>query len=141
MSKHRNKRVEQEINEILERSDLGDSEPAPNRRYRPSRKKVSVDAPRRALGRVPSGIAWLAGIFGFAILAILIADTSRTLAYVFAIASILVLFSPLLFWSRPAPVDSQQKEWRGRVIQLPPRQEGLIGKLKYKVWEIRNRSR
>jgi hypothetical protein len=52
-----------------------------------------------------------------------------------------VLFSPLVIWSRKKPVQHGAKEWRGRVIQLPPREGGPIGRLRYKIWELRNRSR
>lgn len=143
MSKEpRNKRVEQEISEILERADLGDpAKPAPNRRYRPTRKKLNVMPSSSFLTRIPPGILWLVGIFGFAILAILVSDWSRNLAILFGIISILVLFSPIVFWSRPTPVEPKQKEWRGRVIQMPPKQEGAMGKLRYKIWELRNRTR
>ncbi|MEX2426370.1 MAG: hypothetical protein WD401_06365 [Thermomicrobiaceae bacterium] len=142
MSHRRNKRVEKEISEILERNDLGSPhETPPNRRYDASRRKLRFSNARSALGRVPSGILWLAGIFGFALLAIFVSDWSRNLAIVFAILSIVVVFSPLYFWSRHTPIGPPQKEWRGRVIQMPPRQEGPVGKLKYKLWEIRNRFR
>jgi hypothetical protein len=141
MSQRRNKRVEQEINEILERKDLGSPDAAPDRRYRPSRRKLRIAEGQSVINRIPSGILWLVGIFGFALLAILVSDWSRNLAIVFGILSILVVFSPLFFWSRPSPLGPQQKEWRGRVIELPPRDEGPIGKLKYKIWELRNRSR
>lgn len=137
----KNKRVEQEISEILERADLQDPDPAPNKRYRPSRKKLSIRPSSNLFSRVPPGILWLVGIFGFAILAILISDWSRSLAILFGIISILVLFSPIALWSKSAPVEPQQKEWRGRVIQMPPRQEGAMGKLRYKIWELRNRTR
>lgn len=142
MSDQRNKRVEQEINEILERKDLGSpSESLPNRRYDPSRQKLRFGEARSALRRIPSGILWLIGVFGFAILAILVADWSRNLGILFGILAILVVFSPLYFWSRPTPIEPQQKEWRGRVIQMPPRQEGALGRIKYRIWEFRNRFR
>lgn len=142
MSNRRNKRVEQEINEILERKDLGTpNESLPGRRYNQARKKLQFSNGQSLLRRVPPGILWLIGIFGFALLAVLVADWSRNLAILFGILSILVVFSPLVLWSRPSPIGPPQKEWRGRVIQMPPRQEGPIGKLKYKIWELRNRSR
>jgi hypothetical protein len=144
MKKDQNSRVEQEIREILDRSDFDPDtrkEPTSARRYRPNRKKLQIGGSTGALSRVPSGIAWLIGIFGFAILAILVADWSRNLALVFAIASILVLFSPLVLWSKKAPLETGAKEWRGRVIQLPPSQTGPLGRIRYKIWELRNRSR
>jgi hypothetical protein len=142
MSHRRNKRVEKEINEILERKDLGTPDTPPTgRRHDQSRRKLRLNDAQSALGRIPFGILWLVGIFGFALMAILVSDWSRNLAMVFGILSIVVVFSPLYFWSRPTPVGPPQKEWRGRVIQMPPRQEGPIGKLKYKIWELRNRSR
>jgi hypothetical protein len=148
MNKKRNSRIEREINEILERKDLADpgnlgnpDDELPRRRYQPSRRKLQFTEAKSILRRVPPGILWLTGVFGFALLAILVADWSRNLAFVFAILSILVVFSPLYFWSRPSPVGPPQKEWRGRVIQMPPRQEGPLGKIKYKLWELRNRSR
>ncbi len=143
MSEQRNKRVEQEINEILERNDLGGPSdgPAPSRRHRPGRKKLQISEASTLLNRVPSGILWLVGIFGFALLAILVSDWSRNLAILFGIISILIVFSPIYFWSRPTPIGPKQKEWRGRVIEMPPRQEGPLGRLKYKIWELRNRSR
>jgi hypothetical protein len=142
MNNRRNKRVEQEINEILERKDLGSpGESLPDRRYNPSKQKLRIDEAKSMIGRIPPGILWLVGIFGFALLAYVVADWSRNLALLFGILSILVVFSPLFFWSRPSPVGPPQKEWRGKVIELPPRQEGTLGKLKYKIWELRNRSR
>jgi hypothetical protein len=142
MSDQRNKRIEREINEILERKDLGPpSEPPLDRRYNPSRKKLRIGDAQSFIGKVPPGILWLVGVFGFALLAVLVEDWSRNLAILFGILSIVVVFSPLFFWSRPSPVGPPQKEWRGRVIQLPPRQEGTLGKIKYKIWELRNRSR
>lgn len=143
MKKERNNRVEQEIREILDRADFEDEPPAQSRRYQPARRKLRIGERTRSFPKVPPGIAWLAGIFGFAILAILVSDWSRTVALLFAIASILVLFSPLVIWSRrsPSAIDPGVKEWRGRVIQMPPRQEGPLGKIRYKLWELRNRSR
>jgi hypothetical protein len=142
MSKRRNSRVEQEINEILERKSLGEPDVSPpNRRYRSMRQKLNVSESRTIFKRIPPGILWLAGVFGFALLAILISDWSRNLAILFGIISVLIMFSPLVFWSRPTPIAPTQKEWRGRVIQMPPRQDGAMGKLKYKIWELRNRSR
>ena len=141
MSKDRNNRVEQEISEILERSEFDRPAPKSARRYVPSGKKFRIREPESVLGKVPPGIAWLAGIFGFAILAILVADWSRTLGILFGIISILILFSPLVFWSRPRPMQQGPKEWRGRVVELPPRQEGTLGRIRYKLWELRNRSR
>lgn len=142
MSDQRNKRVEQEINEILERKDLGSpSESLPNRRYDSSRQKLRFGQAQSMFRQIPPGILWLIGVFGFAILAILVADWSRNMGLFFGILAILVVFSPLYFWSRPTPMAPQQKEWRGRVIQMPPRQEGPIGRIKYRIWEFRNRSR
>ncbi len=142
MSKDRNKRVEREIEEILERKDLGSpSESLPGRRYDSSRQKLRFGQAQSTLRRIPPGILWLGGVFGFAILAILVADWSRNLGILFGILAILVVFSPLYFWNRTEPAAPQQKEWRGRVIQMPPRQEGPIGRIKYWIWEMRNRSR
>jgi hypothetical protein len=142
MSERRNKRVEQEINEILDRKDLGTpDESLPNRRHNRAGQKLRLGEAQSLFARVPPGILWLVGVFGFAILAIMVADWSRNLGILFGILAILVVFSPLFFWSRPTPVAPQQKEWRGRVIQMPPRQDGPIGRLKYKIWELRNRSR
>jgi hypothetical protein len=141
MSEDRNKRVEQEIAEILERSNFDQPASTPGRRYRPSRRKFRIRRESGIFTKVPPVILWLLGIFGTALLAIMIADWSRTLAIALAIASIVILFSPLVFWSRPSPIQQGPKEWRGRVIDLPPRQEGVIGKVRYKIWEIRNRYR
>ena len=142
MSKDRNKRVEREIAEILERTDSERAPtPTPGRRYRPSRSKLNVRVPSGLFNRVPPGIAWLGGIFGFALLAIFVSDFSSTLAIIFALLSIAVLLSPLVLWSRKRPLQQGKKEWRGRVIELPPRDEGVIGRIKYKWWEFRNRSR
>jgi hypothetical protein len=145
MKNKRNSRIEREINEILERKDLGELgnpvDELPQRRYKPTRRKLQFTEAQSLLRRIPQGILWLAGVFGFALLAILVADWSRNLAFIFAFLSILVVFSPLYFWSRPSPVGPPQKEWRGRVVQMPPRQEGTLGKIKYKLWELRNRSR
>lgn len=140
MSDRRNKRVEQEINEILERKDLGSpSESLPNRRYSRASRKLRFGEARSMLSGVPPGVLWLVGIFGFAILAILVQDLSRNLALLFGILAILVVFSPIYFWSKPTPMAPQQKEWRGRVIQMPPRQDSALGRIRHKIWELRNR--
>jgi hypothetical protein len=142
MKDRNNSRVEREINEILERKDLGTpDQPLPGRRYSPGGKKLQFSQARSAFGRVPPGILWLIGIFGFGILAVLLADVSRNLAMLFGILAILVVFSPIYFWRKPGPTATPQKEWRGRVIQMPPRQDSTMGRLKYKIWELRNRSR
>jgi hypothetical protein len=139
MSKKRYSKVEEEILEILDRAE---KEPAP-RRFRPSRPKLprTLSATLGSLRRIPFGVAWLIGIFGLALAAILISDWSRTLASLLAIAAILVLFSPLVLGFRGASQRPGPKEWRGRVIDLPPRQDGLVGRLRYKLWEVRHRRR
>ncbi|TVR70737.1 MAG: hypothetical protein EA415_12495 [Sphaerobacteraceae bacterium] len=137
-----NSRVEREINEILDRKDLGTpNEKLPGRRYQPGSGKLQFNQARSSLGRIPPGILWLVGIFGFGLLAVMLADWSRTLAMVFGVLAIIVVFSPIYFWSKPAPIAPKQKEWRGRVIQMPPRQDSMTGRIRHKIWEFRNRSR
>lgn len=142
MKDRKNSRIEREINEILDRKDLGTpGEKLPGRRHNAGRQKLQFSQAKSALGRIPPGILWLIGVFGFGLLAVMLADVVRTLAIVFGILAIIVVFSPLYFWSKPSPIAPPQKEWRGRVIQMPPRQDSAIGRIKYKIWELRNRSR
>jgi hypothetical protein len=137
MSKKRYSKVEEEILEILDRAE----QQAPKRRGRPERPKLSRRVPTGLLRGVPFGLLWLGGVFGFALAAILVSGWSGTLATLLAIASILVLFSPIVLGFRSSSQQTGPKEWRGRVISLPPRQEGVVGKIRYKIWEIRNWNR
>jgi hypothetical protein len=139
MSKKRYSKVEEEILEILDRAE----QQTPKRRYRPVRPKLSsrMRMPTGLLRGVPFGLLWLGGVFGFALAAILVSGWSGTLATLLAIASILVLFSPIVLGFRSTSQQTGPKEWRGRVISLPPPQEGVVGKIRYKIWEIRNRNR
>jgi hypothetical protein len=137
MSKKRYSKVEEEILEILDRAE----QQTPKRRYRPERPKFSRRMSSGVLRKIPFGVAWLLGVFGLALAAILVSGWSSTLATLLAIASILVLFSPIVLGFRRPAQQTGPKEWRGRVINLPPRQEGVVGKIRYKIWEIRNRNR
>jgi hypothetical protein len=142
MKDRQKSRVEREISEILDRKDLGTpGESLPGRRYNAGRQKLQFSQAKSIFGRIPPGILWLIGVFGFGLLAVMLADVVRTLAIIFAILAIVVVFSPIYFWSKPSPIAPPQKEWRGRVIQMPPRQDSAFGRIKYKIWELRNRSR
>jgi hypothetical protein len=109
-------RVEREILEILERADSSktpvDNLQAAVRRQRASARARAPRAPRIALS---PELLRIGGALFFAIGAAAIADISRLLAMVLAIASVVALFS-LWFPSRPSGIGETQR-WRGRDLR------------------------
>lgn len=139
MAKRRYTRVEEEIIQILEEKDR---EPG-WRRMRPRLpRRPRVRLPRLAGHRRLGGFAWLIVTFGLALAAVLLAGTSHLLAGLLAIASIIVFLSPIVTARRggtPGPPPIQR--WRGRDIDLPPSRTGLLGEIRYRLWEYRRRYR
>lgn len=125
-------KVEEEIIQILDR--LEDERPAQPRK-RPDLRVVSSNPrpqarPKRqwSLARLP---AWwpVAGALGLALAAILVRDSSRTLAVVLSILAIVAFLSPIVLrrgGSAPPSTPSSPfgtpgtKTWRGRDITLGP---------------------
>jgi Flp pilus assembly protein TadB len=140
MAKKRYTKVEEEIIQIL---DAKDREPAwrrmRHRRWRPRLPRFKFSAPRRL--RAASGLTWLIATFGIALAAILVSGYSHFLAVVLAIVCILVFLSPMVLSRRDTGLHRPAQEWRGRDINLPPSQDGFVGKIRYRLWEFRNRDR
>ena len=137
MAKKRYTRVEEEILQILNEAD---HEPAWRRARnwlsrRPRRQRPST--PRRTLrieGLVPFVLS-----FALALAAIFAAASSHTAAAALAIVSILVFLSPLVPRRRQSAMTPSVHRWRGRDIELPPSRGGVIGEIRYRLWQLRNR--
>ena len=138
MAKKRYTRVEEEIIQIL---DAKDREPAwrraTRRRWRPRLPRIHFSPPSR-LGAA-SGLLWLVATFGIALAAILVSGWSHLLAVTLAIVCILVFLSPMVLSRRDTGLYHPSHEWRGRDIRFPPSQEGIVGKIRYRLWEMRRR--
>lgn len=134
-------RLEEQIRQILEQAER---EPRWRRwlrrvpRARPYQVVRSFPGRRRTV--IDSTWAWLAGTFGLALLAILVAEWSRTLATLVAIGSLVVFFAPIVTGFRGRAVDVPgSRRWRGRDIDLPPRPYGIGGRVRYWLWRLRQR--
>lgn len=138
----RSTRLEEQIREILEQADR---EPAWRRWLRRVRRpRARLEArpprPRRRAWSIEPTWAWLGATFGLALLAIVLSDWSRTLAMLLAISSLIVFFAPIVARFRRGPVEvSGSRRWRGRDIDLPPPRIGLVGRLRYWLWRLRQR--
>lgn len=137
MAKKRYTKVEEEIIQIL---DAKDREPTwrkvSQRRWRPSRPRVRFSMPKRL--SAASGLVWLIGTFGIALAAIMVSSYSHFLAVVLAIVCILFFLSPMVFRRRDTGLHRPAQEWRGRSMDFPPEQNGIVGKIRYRLWEMRN---
>jgi len=138
MAKKRYTKVEEEIIQIL---DAKDREPAwrraTRRRWRPRLPRIHFSRPGR-LGAA-GGLTWLVATFGTALAAIMVAGSSHFLAVTLAIVCILVFLSPMVLSRRNTGLHRPSQEWRGRDMGLPPSQEGIVGKIRYRLWEMRRR--
>ncbi len=138
MAKKRYTKVEEEIIQIL---DAKDREPAwrrvTRRRWRLRLPHFRFSMPRR-VGSA-SGLTWLVATFGIALAAILVSGWSHLLAIILAIVCILVFLSPLVMSRKDTGLHRPSQEWRGRPMNLPPPQVGIVGKIRHRIWEMRNR--
>lgn len=138
MAKKRYTKVEEEIIQIL---DAKDREPgwrrATRRRWKPRLPRFRFTPSKRL--NAATGLSWLILTFGLALGAILISGTSHLAAVILAIACILVFLSPLVFSRRDTGLHRPAQEWRGREMGLPPSQDGFVGKLRYRLWEMQHR--
>lgn len=138
MAKKRYTKVEEEIIQIL---DAKDREPAwrrvSRRRWRPRKPRIRFSVPRRL--RAASGLTWLLATFGIALAAIMVSSRSHFLAVILAITCILVFLSPMVLSRRNTGLHRPAHEWRGREINLPPSQDSIVGKIRYRIWELRKR--
>lgn len=135
MAKKRYTKVEEEIIQILNEADR---EPA-WRRLRPRirRPRRGPRPPRRF--KLDATWLWYGGSFGLALLAVIVAGWSATLALILAILSIVAFLSPIVLqYTRPR-AGPPVHQWRGRDIDLPPRRAGLIGEVRYRLWQWLNR--
>lgn len=139
MTKKRYTKLEEEILQILNESD---NQPV-WKRVRP-RRMLRPRPPRpprtpRLPGSVSETWIWFGGTFGLALLAIIVRDWSSTLAALIAIVSILFFFSPIVRQLRGRPSVPTTQRWRGQDIDLPPSSDGVIGKIRYWLWQQRHR--
>jgi hypothetical protein len=138
MAKKRYTKVEEEIIQIL---DAKDREPvwrrATRRRWRPSLPRIRFSSPSRF--SASSGLVWLIGTFALALLAIMVSGWSHLFAVVLAITCILFFLSPMVLSRRDTGLHRPAQEWRGRDMSLPPSQDGIVGKIRHRLWEMRRR--
>ena len=140
MAKRRYTRVEEEIIQILEQKER---EPGWRRaRFRlPRQPRLSrLGLPRLRGHKRLGGFSWLLLTFGLALAAVLLAGTSHLLAGLLAIASIVVFLSPIVTSRRDSGLPyTPSRHWRGKDINLPPARTGLLGEIRYRLWEYRHR--
>jgi hypothetical protein len=117
-SPERPSRLEQEVREILERTDaqrsprdhLSDSM---HRTRAEAQQRLKRPAPAPALSRfLTPEILRIVGALALAVVAILLGEVSRLLAVVAAIASLVVFFS--LWFPTSRASSSTRPRWRGR---------------------------
>lgn len=143
MAKKRYTKLEEEIIQILDEADREPGWRKVTRRARLPQRRPSLPqrSPIRQSSFQSSSWLWIGGSFGLALVAIMIADWSRLLAIVLAIASIALFLSPIVLRSRRGggtPVQTVHT-WRGKDIELPPNRSGFVGELRYRFWQMRNR--
>lgn len=148
MAKKRYTKLEEEIIQILNEKDR-ESGWRSTRLRLPRLRRPQLHSGRtnlRASTRPPderrfdlAGLRWLLGSFGLALAAILIASWSHLLAVLLAIAAILFFLSPMVRQRTMGPPTRTAQRWRGRDIELPPSRGGLLGDLRYRLWQFRQR--
>jgi len=138
MAKKRYTKVEEEIIQIL---DAKDREPAwrraTRRRWRPRMPRARFSLPER-IGAA-SGLVWLIATFGLALVAIMVSSRSHFLAVILAIVCILVFLSLVVLFRRDTSLYRPAQEWRGRDMRFPPPRDGVVGKIRYRLWELTHR--
>lgn len=120
-SPERPSRVEQEVREILERSE---AERTPidlfsesvQRRKSVAQQQLKKAAPASASSRyLTPEILRIVTALALAILAALLGEVSRFLAVIAALASLIVFFS--LWFPTPRSSSAQRPRWRGRDLE------------------------
>jgi hypothetical protein len=141
MAKKRYTKLEEEIIQILNEKERGPDWRSRLRLVRRPRLGPRA-APRPRTGSFKldmAGIGWFAGSFALALLAIIAAGYSHLLAGLLAISCILFFLSPVVFNRRTGPPRRTAQRWRGRDIELPPSRAGVLGDLRYRLWQYRHR--
>lgn len=137
MAKKRYTKVEEEIIQILNEADR---EPVWRKLRRPRRRPPRQPRqPDRKSSRFDRTLLPLGLSFALALAAVIIGGSSHTLAVVLAIASVLTFLSPIVLRFSPPSRSPASYEWRGKVIDLPPRRAGLLGEIRYRLWQFRHR--
>ena len=128
---HRRSRMEDEVLEILYRTDQPTSFADHVRRKttRSRRARLSMLAGHRRLPRTLSSGSLLLASLGTALLAMLTEDTSRILATLLALGSLALLLAPI-FTRYRRPGQSDVKRWRGRDMDLSPPPPAWVGALR-----------
>ncbi|MDP9354898.1 MAG: hypothetical protein M3R02_06370 [Chloroflexota bacterium] len=128
---HRRSRMEDEVLEILYRTDQPSSFADHVRRKtaRQCQSRLStVSRYPRLLRQTGPGTMLVASI-GAALLAVLVKDASAILATLLALASVSLLLAPIVGRYR-RPGQSDVKRWRGRDIDLSPPPPAWVGSLR-----------
>lgn len=123
-------RLEDEVLEILQRTDTPVSMSEHVRRKVAQERRERAQRWRHDALSLPSRLGAFSGIFGFAILgllAFLVRDASPLLATILAIASVVVLFLPVVDRYRNGPQSPTAKRWRGRDMDTSFRPPGSSG--------------
>jgi len=123
-------RLEEEVLEILQRTDTPVSMGDHVRRKVAQERRERADHLRQSATSLPSRLGSFSGIFGFAILGLLafiLRDLSPLLATVLAVLSVVVLFLPVIDRARGGSTTSPNKRWRGRDMDFTSRPPGMSG--------------
>ncbi len=128
---HRRSRMEDEVLEILYRTDQPSSLADHVRRKTARQRRSRISAVSRSYGlrRQAGPGTMLLATLGAALLAVLVKDTSAILATLLALASVAFLLAPIVGRYR-RPGRSDVKRWRGRDIDLSPAPPAWIGSLR-----------
>jgi hypothetical protein len=132
-------KYEREIVEILERLERQGQRVPPRRPRRPAnfwfRRLTSSAEPWRAASYV-----WLGLGVGLPLLAALLPRPEwQGLASVLVLLGILVFISPLAMSVIGVARGEGRPLWRGRVIEMPYRGNGLAARWRYQLWVWRQR--
>ena len=128
----RRSRLEDEVLEILHRTDKPASFGDHLRRKAARRRRQRLGSWGRSLSGFGRGVGagtLLIGCFALAFLAAMVRDTSALLANLLALASLLLLVWPIVDRYR-RPDRGNVKTWRGRDLDLSPPPPAWIGSLR-----------
>jgi hypothetical protein len=134
-------RLEQELDEILNRAHADDLKPPPRPKRTPNLRSIAggkSSKPGWQFNRSQSGAFWMIGALVIAFLAVLVSDASPLLARLLVFAAIISFLVPIISRYRRKSGPPEQKMWRGRTVEVTPPQTSPIDQVR-EWWHNRTR--
>lgn len=128
------RRYEREILELVERKER---EHRGRERVARARRNLDKARHRASPGRMwerLGGVGWMVASLALAIIAFILHTTVPNPAAALALIAVLLFFVPVVY--RPTGSHNEDARWRGKIIDLPPR-DGPFQGIRRRIWQIK----